>query len=228
MLRGDEQQIEGELMLKERKVYVPKNEELRMKIIQFYYNVPVARHRERQKTTEFIIRDYQQLEVTKDIGKYVDRCYLCQRIKNRNRTEVSVEKLIVNKILVKSQTHLIVDFITELLLVVEKNTILVVCDRLSKMTYFIAIIEGISANKLTRLFKDNVQKLHRLLESVISDRKPQFAAELTKELNRMLGIKTKLLTFFHPSTDGQTKQINQELEQYLQFFVDYKQKDWLE
>ena len=60
------------------------------------------------------------------------------------------------------------------------------------------------------------------------DREPQFAAELTKELNRMLGIKTKLLTAFHPQTDGQTEQINQELEQYLRFFVNHRQKKWPE
>ena len=71
-------------------------------------------------------------------------------------------------------------------------------------------------------------KLHGLLESVVLDRGPQFAAELTKELNRMLGIKTKLSTVFHPQTDGQTEQMNQELEQYLQIFVEHRQKDWPE
>ena len=69
-------------------------------------------------------------------------------------------------------------------------------------------------------------KLHGLPESVVSDRGPQFAAELTKELNRMLGIKTKLLTVFHPQMDGQTEQMNQKLEQYLRFFVKHRQKDW--
>jgi len=67
-----------------------------------------------------------------------------------------------------------------------------------------------------------------LPESVVLDRGPQFAAELTKELNRMLGIKTKLSTTFYPQMDGQMEQMNQELEQYLQFFVDHRQKDWLE
>ena len=43
----------------------------------------------------------------------------------------------------------------------------------------------------------------------------------------MLGIEMKLLTFFYSQTDGQIKHINQELEQYLQFFIDYRQKDWL-
>ena len=60
------------------------------------------------------------------------------------------------------------------------------------------------------------------------DRGPQFAAELTKELNLMLGIKTKLSTAFHLQTDRQIERINQELEQYLRFFVKHRQKDWLE
>jgi len=62
----------------------------------------------------------------------------------------------------------------------------------------------------------------------VSDRGLQFAVELTKELNRMLGIQTKLSTAFHPQTDGQTERMNQEVEQYLRFFIEYRQKDWPE
>ena len=93
--------------------------------------------------------------------------------------------------------------------------ILVVCDRLSKMMHFVATTEGTSAEGLARLFQDNVWKLHRLLESVVLDRGLQFAVELMRKLNRILGIKTKLSTVFYPQTDGQTERINQELEQYL-------------
>jgi len=53
-------------------------------------------------------------------------------------------------------------------------------------------------------------------------------AELTKELNRILGIEMRLSIVFHLQIDGQTEQMNQELEQYLRFFVDYQQKDWPE
>jgi len=108
-----------------------------------------------------------------------------------------------------------VNFITKLPVVAEKDTILVVCDWLSKMAHFVVITEGTSAEELARLFQDNIWKLHRLLESVVSDRGLQFAAELTKELNRMLGIRMKLSTTFYPQMDGQTEQINQKLEQYL-------------
>ena len=121
-----------------------------------------------------------------------------------------------------------VDFITKLPIVAGKDVILIVCDKLFKMAHFVATIEGISAEGLVRLFKNNIWKLYGLLESVVLDRGLQFMAELTKKLNRMLRIETRLLTVFHPQTDGQTEQINQELEQYLKLFVDHRQKDWLE
>jgi len=96
------------------------------------------------------------------------------------------------------------------------------------MTHFVATTEETLAGGLARLFRDNVWKLHGLPESVVSDRGPQFAAKLMKELNRMLKIETRLSTAFHPQTDEQTKRMNLELEQYLRFFVDHRQKDWPE
>ena len=66
--------------------------------------------------------------------------------------------------------------------------------------------------------------MHRLPESIISDRRPQFTAELMKELNELLGIKTKLLMAFHPQTNGQTERMNQKLEQYLRMFIDHHQE----
>jgi len=98
-----------------------------------------------------------------------------------------------------------VDFIPKLPLVTRKDAIIVVCDRLSKMMHFVATTEEILVERLVRLLRDNVWKLHGLPESVVSDRGPQFAAELTKELNRMLGIETKLSKLFHPQTDGKTE-----------------------
>jgi hypothetical protein len=45
-------------------------------------------------------------------------------------------------------------------------------------------------------------------------------------LYKLLGITGNLLTVFHPQTDGQTEQINQEVEQYLQTWVNHTQDDW--
>ena len=129
--------------------------------------------------------------------------------------EVLAEKLKLSKVPEKLQTHLIVDFITKLLLVAGKDVILVVCNTLSKMTHFVATAEEMTTEGLVRLFRNNVWKLHRLPESMVLDKGLQFAVELTKELNKMLGIEIKLLTPLYPQTNGQTKRINQELKQYL-------------
>ena len=40
------------------------------------------------------------------------------------------------------------------------------------MSYFVATTEKITVEELARLFRDNMWKLHGLLESVISDRGP--------------------------------------------------------
>jgi len=56
--------------------------------------------------------------------------------------------------------------------------------------HFIATTEKTSAEELTRLFRDHVWKLHRLPESIISDRGMQFAAGMMKEVNNLLGIQT--------------------------------------
>jgi len=72
----------------------------------------------------------------------------------------------------------------------------------------VATIEGTSAEGLVRLFRENIWKLHRLLESVVSDLELQFIVELTKELNKILGIETKLSTLFHLQIDSQMKRMN--------------------
>jgi len=74
----------------------------------------------------------------------------------KNHTETLSGKLIAHEVLEKPCTYLIVDFIMKLLLVVRKNAILVVCNRLFKMVHFIATTEGTLIEKLARLFRDNI------------------------------------------------------------------------
>ena len=111
-------------------------------------------------------------------------------------------------------------------MVQEYNSILVVVDRLTKIVYFIPTTEKTSAEELARLFRDNMWKLYGLPKSIISDRGPQFIAGIIQELNRILEIKSKLLMAFHSQMDGQTKRVNQELEQYLRIFINHRQEQW--
>jgi len=226
ILRDKEwREVDG-IMYKEKKVYVPKNDILRAEIIRLHHDTLVEGHRGQWKMVELVTQKFWWPEITQKVKQYMEGCNTCQC--NKNRTEQLAGKLMPNSIPEKPWTHISADFITKLPLAQGYDSILVVVDQLTKMVYFIPTTEKTSAEGLARLFRDNVWKLHGLLESIISDRGPQFVTELMRELNRMLGIESKLSTAFYSQTDGQIERVNQELEQYLRMFIDHRQEQWPE
>jgi len=82
-------------VLKEGKIYVLEGE-LRGEVIWLHHNTPVGEHRGRWKMTELVTRNYWWLGVTKEVGRYVDRCNAYQRYKNQS--EVPAGKLMPNAI----------------------------------------------------------------------------------------------------------------------------------
>jgi len=62
------------------------------------------------------------------------------------------------------------DFITKLPLAQEYNTILVVCNRITKMVHFMSTTKKTLTEGVARLFQDNIWKLHKLPKSIIVDR----------------------------------------------------------
>jgi len=172
--------------------------------------MPIVGYGGQWKMVELVTRNYWWPGVTKEVKQYVEGCDQCQRMKNK--AEMLAGKLRPNEVSERPWQHILVDFIMKLPMSKGHDLILVVCDRFSKMSHFVVTTEKTMVEGLVRLFRDNVWKLHGLPESVILDRGLQFAAGLTKELNKMLGIKTKLFTVYYPQTDRQMKRTNQELK----------------
>ena len=79
----EEWQIEGDLVLKRGKVYMLKDKDLRVEIIWLHHDTPVVGHRGKWKTTELVTRNYQQPEMIRDVGKYIEECNMCQSITNK-------------------------------------------------------------------------------------------------------------------------------------------------
>jgi len=206
MLRDEEWEIEEGLVLKEGRVYVLKDEKLRVEIIRLHHDTPIAGHGGQWKTVELVTRNYWWPGIMKEVKRYMEGCDQCQRMKNR--VERLAGKLRPNQIPERLWQHMSVDFITKLPMSKGHDLILVICDRFLKMSHFVATTEKTMAEGLARLFRDNVWKLHRLPESMISDRGLQFAAGMMKELNKMLGIETKLSMAYHPETDRQMERTN--------------------
>jgi len=116
-----------------------------------------------------------------------------------------------------------VDFVVELPLSFGHDAVMTVVDSVSKQAHFILTHTMVTVERAARLFLYQVWKLHSLPKYVILDYRPQFIARFTRELYHLLGIKLASSTAWHPQTDRQTERVNQELDQYLQLFVNKRQ-----
>ena len=154
MLRDEEWQIEEGLVLKEGRVYIPKDEKLRVEIIRLHHDTLIAGHGRQWKMVELVTRNYWCPGITKEVKRYVEGCDQYQRMKNR--AEMPAGKLRPNQVPERPWQHISVDFITKLPVSKGHDSILVVCDRFSKMSHFVVTTEKTTAEGLARLFRDNV------------------------------------------------------------------------
>ena len=106
------------------------------------------------------------------------------------------------------------------------DAVYVVVDRMSKQAISIACYKTVTAEDMAGMYVSSVYRYFGPPESIVSDRGPQFISQFWKEFCRILGIKLKLSTAFHPQTDGQTEIMNQYLDQRLRPYVNYYQDNW--
>jgi len=118
------------------------------------------------------------------------------------------------------------DFITDLRKSEGYDTILVVIDRLTKMSHFIPYSKDLDARQFANLFMQEIIRLYGLPHDMITDRGTLFTSDLWKETTAKLGIERRLSTAFHPQTDRQTERTNAILEQYIRAYINYQQDDW--
>ena len=66
----------------------------------------------------------------------------------------------------------------------------------------------VPSKDIAKIYQDEIWKLHRVLQNVLSNREPQFAPKFIEDLTKLLGTKRILSMVYHSQTDGQTKQNN--------------------
>ena len=137
------------------------------------------------------------------VEKYVSGCDKCQQTKNRNQPSHGL--LQPNSVPTGPWQIISCDLITQLPESLGYTAIFVVVDQFTKMIRIAPTFNEITAIGVARLLRDILWSEHGTPEVVISDRGTQFAAEVMRELNKMLRIKTTLSTAYHPQTDGQTE-----------------------
>jgi len=105
---------------------------------------------------------------------------------------------------------------------------MVVVDRFSKFSHFIALKHPFTALGVAKIFMQQVYRLHGLPSSIISDHDKIFLSTLWQELFKLADVQLKMSSAYHPQTDGQTERVNQCMETFLRCFVHAALVKWFE
>ena len=201
--------------------YIPNNTKLCEDIIITNHDHPIAGHSSIKRTRDLIMNEYYWPTLRKDIEAYVKGCDTCQKVKAKNSSTTT--PLHPNEIPSSPWEIISVNLISPLPQSEGKNAILVIVDQFSKMIHPFPIMDTITSKGVATIFCDSIFKLHGTPRKVISDQGPQSISSFMKDLYELLNIQANLSIAYHPQTDGQTEQINREVEKYLRIYVNHRQ-----
>ena len=159
------------------KIYIPDGKDLHRRIMSQHHDTRVVGHTGRWKTLELVSWNYWWPQMSCYIGQYVKMCDLCLHTKVQQSPPIGELSPLPTP-----ESHwdtISVDFIAELPESHSYDAIMNVIDSVSKVSHFIPTHTTITALGAAHLFLTHIWKLHGLLKQVVSDRGPQFVAELT-------------------------------------------------
>lgn len=206
------------------RVCVGSGNDWRRKIIKELHDSTIGGHSGIIATYQRIKKMFYWPKMKEDIHQFIRNCNNCQINKGEHiATPGLLQPLPVPD---EAWTSIGMDFITGLPKSRGKEVIMVVVDRLTKYSHFIALAHPYHASDVAQVFVDYVYKHHGLPQTIITDRDPVFTSRFWQELMSKLEVKLNMSTAYHPQTDGQTERVNQCLEAYLRSMVFDKQKEW--
>ena len=101
----------------------------------------------------------------------------------------------------------------------ENDSIWVIVDRLTKSAHFLLVKTVFRPPQYVEWYIAEIVRLHGIPKTIVSDRGSQFTAHFWDHLHKGLGTGLIRSTAYHSQTDGQTKRVNQVLEDMLRACV---------
>ena len=217
---------EDKVAYMEGRIYIPNNKDIKGEILREHHDPADVGYLGQHRIQELIKRTYWWPGLKEDVKKYVQGYVKCQQNKVQHQRKAG--ELHPLKIPEGPWQDISIDMIGPLPRLNKMDTILVIVDCFTKMIRLKATTTSLSSEGVTKIYRDEIWKIHRIPKMILSNRGPQFASKFIEDLTRVLGTKRKLSTAYHPQTDGQTEIINQEIGIFLRHYVNYQQDDWME
>ena len=213
------------------KLYVPPEGGTCAEVLWSNHDDPLTGHFGYARTLELIRRKYYWPRMAKEIKAYMKSCTACQRAKPTRHKPYRELQLLQQP--QGPYTDILMDFIVGLppskCWSKAYNSILVIMDRYTKMVCYVAVWSDIDTPGLAAVFvRKFILAGPGIPDSIVSDWGSVFMLTFWSAVCYHLKVRRRLLTAFHPQTDGQMERQNSTLEQYLWAYIAYQQDDWVE
>lgn len=216
--------MEGGILKYKGRVVIPSKSSVVGALLHEYHNSPVGGHSREVKTYQSLAREWFWPGMRKMVSRFVQQCSICQQNKASSLRPAGLLQPLPIRTAIWEDISL--DFVEGLPKSQGFDTVLVVVDRLTKFSHFIALKHPFTARTMAKEFIREIVRLHGFPLSIISDRDRIFLSIFWREIFRLQGTSLRRSTAYHPQTDGQTEVVNKTLEAYLRCFMGGQPRTW--
>lgn len=189
----------------------------------------ILAHLGSHKTMFYLRENVWWPSIVKDVSDFCQSCSLCAM--SKSSTQQPMGLLHTLEIPWRPWQAVGIDFVGPLPVSQNRygkfDQICVIIDHLTSMVHLVPTKTTYQAKHIAELIFETVYKLHGLPERIISDRDSLFTSVFWQELHKLLGTELRLLSSYHPQTDGATERANRTMTQMLRQCVALDQKDWV-
>jgi hypothetical protein len=216
--------VNGVLRFKS-KIWIGNNVDLQQQLLAAYHSLAVGGHSGVPVTYRRLEKIFAWKDMKMAVHDFVKSCLTCQQAK----PDKAKSSGLLQPVSVPQQAwHAItMDFVEGLPPTAQANCILVVVDKFTNYSHFIALKHPFTAAGVAKVFLENIYKLHGMPTVIISDRDKIFTSNLWKDLFALAKVNLSLNSTYHPQLDDQSERVNQCVETYLRCFVSSVPKQWI-